>query len=191
MGTGVDYGSGVVSGYLGQAGPYNAYNTYGGHLIGKREADSEAVSEADSDADAYTIGQVYAGLPLAEAIATGHAHNPGYIAYTSSSAYPTIGYNAYNGYNGYNGYSGYNGYNGYSGYNNHLIGKREADSDADAYTIGQVYAGLPLADAFATGHPHIPGYVAYTELPSAGYNGYNGYNGFNGYRGYNGLAGYT
>merc|ERR1711942_91312 len=133
-----------------------------------------AVSEAGSDADAYTIGQVYAGLPLADAIATGHAHNPGYIAYTSSSAYPTIGYNAYNGY------SGYNGYNGYSGYNNHLIGKREADSDADAdaYTIGQVYAGLPLADAFATGHPHNPGYVAYTELPSAGYNGYNGYNGF-------------
>merc|ERR1712131_175166 len=31
------------------------------------------------DADAYTLGQVYAGLPLHNAYATGHAHNPGYI----------------------------------------------------------------------------------------------------------------
>merc|ERR1712227_227529 len=39
---------------------------------------------------------------------------------------------------------------GYSGY-----GKREAD----AYTIGQVAHGLPLANAFATGHPHNVGVV--------------------------------
>merc|ERR1712107_926084 len=38
----------------------------GFHAIGKR----------DADADAYTIGQVAAGLPYANAVATGHAHNP-------------------------------------------------------------------------------------------------------------------
>merc|ERR1712107_632369 len=33
-----------------------------------------------------TIGQVAAGLPYANAVATGHAHNPGHIAYTSFPA---------------------------------------------------------------------------------------------------------
>merc|ERR1712105_531012 len=88
----------------------NTYSGYNNHLIGKREADSEA----DSDADAYTIGQIYSGLPFADAVATGHAHNPGYVAYTSQSAYPSV---RYNGFNRYNGYSGYNGLNGYTGYN--------------------------------------------------------------------------
>merc|ERR1712002_1288055 len=104
-------------------------------------------------ADAYTIGQVYKGLPFANAVATGHAHNPGYVAYTEYPAYNT-GY----GYNGFNTVSPY--------YNAHHLGKRSADSEADAYTIGQVYKGLPFANAVATGHAHNPGYVAYTEYPA-------------------------
>merc|ERR1711915_925542 len=109
-----------MGGYSGLLG-YSGLNT---HYIGKREA--------DSDADAYTIAQVYNGLPFANAVATGHAHNPGYVAYTSHSA-PV---NTYRGYLG-----GYSGLLGYSGLNTHYIGKREADSDADAYTIAQVYNG--------------------------------------------------
>merc|ERR1711915_955289 len=118
-----------------------------------------AAVSAEADSDAYTIGQVAAGLPLANAIATGHAHNPGVITH---AAYPA--------------------YAGYAGY--HAIGKREADSDA--YTIGQVYAGLPLANAIATGHAHNPGVITHTEYPlsnayaySAGYPaiGYHGYTG--------------
>merc|ERR1711962_308202 len=108
--TGVDYGHGLASGHLGYAGhlaAYNGFNTYSAyspfntHYIGKREADSEA--EPKADADAYTIAQVYNGLPFANAVATGHAHNPGYVAYSSLSA-PVNTYRGYLG--GYNGYSG-------------------------------------------------------------------------------------
>merc|ERR1712055_878864 len=48
--TGVDYGYGHVNGY-GAIGNRGYYGGYGGHLYGKREADS----------DAYTIGQVAHG----------------------------------------------------------------------------------------------------------------------------------
>merc|ERR1711872_212123 len=181
--TGVDYGHGPASGHLGYAGhlaaynginTYSAYSPYNAHFIGKREADSEA--EPKADADAYTIAQVYNGLPYANAVATGHAHNPGYVAYTSHSA-PVHTYSGYlGGYTGYTGYTGYSGLAGYSGLNTHYIGKREADSDADAYTIAQVYNGLPFANAVATGHAHNPGYVAYTShsAPVHTYKGYLG-----------------
>merc|ERR1719357_156827 len=48
-----------------------------------------------------------------------------------------------------------------------LLWKREAEP----YTIGQVAAGLPIHNAFATGHPHNVGVVA-----GYGY-GYYGYHG--------------
>merc|ERR1712126_354623 len=126
--TGVDYGHGLVSGYgaIGNRGYYGGYAGYGSihhGFYGKREA--------DSDSDAYTIGQV----------ATGH---------------------------GYGGYGGF--YGGYRGY----YGKREADSDA--YTIGQVALGLPVANAYATGHPHNVGVIT-----GVGYSGYGGYAGYGGY----------
>merc|ERR1712098_859469 len=54
---------------------------------------------------------------------------------------------------------------GYSGYG---YGKREAD----AYTIGQVAHGLPLANAYATGHPHNVGVVT-----GVGYGGHGVYYG--------------
>ena len=78
-----------------------------------------AAVSAEPNAEAYTIGQVAAGLPYANAVATGHAHNPGYIAYTS---YPTTA--VYGSQLGYAPYA--------TGL--HYIGKRSAD----AYTIGQV-----------------------------------------------------
>merc|ERR1711973_185438 len=159
--TGVSYGHGLYSGHLGYAGHYGyaaaPYAAYGAHYIGKRSA--------DADADAYTIGQVAAGLPFANAVATGHAHNPGYLAYTS---YPTN--TVYNTYAAGHVVAPYSAV-GYAGA--HYIGKRSADADADAYTIGQVAAGLPYANAVATGHAHNPGHIAYTSYPtSAVYNTY-------------------
>merc|ERR1711962_99853 len=136
--TGVSYGNGLVSGQLGYAGhgyaaypytPYGAAYASPVHHFYKREA--------DADADAYPIGQVATGLPYANAVATGHAHNPGHIAYTR---YPTN--TVYNTYAPYAAHVGYTGYTGYTGF--HAIGKR--DADADAYTIGQVAAGLPYAN---------------------------------------------
>merc|ERR1712212_308411 len=106
--TSVDYSNGVVSGVgaignrayagLGHLGYANhvvaapsaysyspavrAYSTpaygYAGHYYGKREAEAEP----EADADAYTIGQVAAGLPVANAYATGHAHNVGVVTGT-------------------------------------------------------------------------------------------------------------
>merc|ERR1711956_118983 len=129
---------------------------YAGHY-GKREAEAEA----DSDADAYTIAQVAAGLPVHNAIATGHAHNVGVVTGTTYAAPAYAGYRsyaapAYTGYSGVGhvghvgyaglGYSGLAGH-GYSGltglgygYAGHY-GKREAEAEADAYTIGQVAHG--------------------------------------------------
>merc|ERR1712029_817330 len=98
--------------------PYSAVGYAGAHYIGKRSA--------DADADAYTIGQVAAGLPFANTVATGHAHNPGYLAYTS---YPTN--TVYNTYAAGHVVAPYSAVV-YSGA--HYIGKRSADADADAYT---------------------------------------------------------
>merc|ERR1711928_250119 len=50
-----------------------------------------------------------------------------------------------------------------SGCGHGFYGKREAD----AYTIGQVALGLPLANAYATGHPHNAGVIT-----GVGYSGY-------------------
>merc|ERR1711931_594234 len=144
--TGVSHGNNVYSGYSGHLGYAghglvaspsvytNGVIGYGHHMIGKRSADAEA--------DAYT---------------TGHAHNPGHIAYTS---YPTSGY-AHSFVNPGVYSTGF--------YAPHMVGKRSAD--ADAYTIGQVAAGLPWANAVATGHAHNPGHIAYTSYPNM-YNTY-------------------
>merc|ERR1712002_1303429 len=173
--TGVDYSNGVVSGvgaignpaYSGVVSTPSVYSSvvpttsihgYAGHFYGKREA------EADSDADAYTIGQVAAGLPVHNAYATGHPHNVGVVTGTTYSAPVHTGYAAYAPaaytHAGY-GYSGVHAYTSPAihGYAGHFYGKREADSDADAYTIGQVAAGLPVHNAYATGHPHNVGVV--------------------------------
>merc|ERR1711862_885310 len=163
-----------------------------------------ADSKPKADADAYTIGQVAYGLPLHNAIATGHAHNPGVItgggygvyglyggyygkreADSDSDAY-TIGQVAHGaaygvvtgvdyGHGLVSGYGaiGNRGYLGYGGLYGGYYGKREADSkpkadaDADAYTIGQVAYGLPLHNAYATGHAHNPGVIT-----GVGYSGY-------------------
>merc|ERR1712122_296696 len=78
-------------------------------------------------------------------------------------------------------YSGYHAgvYSGLSSVYGHYYGKREAEAEPEAYTIGQVHAGLPLVNAYATGHPHNVGYttnVGYTHYPYAHYGyGYTGH----------------
>merc|ERR1712071_9395 len=168
----------------------------------------------DSDADAYTIAQVAAGLPVHNAIATGHAHNVGVVTGTTYAAPAYAGYRsyaapAYTGYSGV-GHVGHVGYAGlgYSslaglgyGYAGHY-GKREAEADAEAdaeaYTIGQVHAGLPLHNAYTAGHAYNAGVVsgyrsyaapAYTGYAGVGHAGYAGHLGYAGL-GYSGL-GYT
>merc|ERR1712183_244778 len=196
--TGVDYGHGLVSGVgaLGNRAVYGGHLGYSGHLgyaapvayghygyaghYGKREA--------EADSDAYTIGQVAAGLPVDNAYATGHPHNVGVITGTSYSSPVYAGHAV-----GHLGYAGHAvaapvayGHYGYAGH----FGKREAEADSDAYTIGQVAAGLPVANAYATGHPHNVGVVTGTTYSVPAYGGYAGYAGYAGHLRYAGL-GYT
>merc|ERR1712127_585607 len=157
-----------------------------------RSADSEA------EADAYTLGQVAAGLPVANAYATGHAHNPGYISHVE---YPSS--NVYSGYAAAPAVAAYSGYSGYAAapalsshgaypsvYGAHYIGKRSDDAEADAYTIGQVAAGLPVANAYATGHAHNVGVVTGTSYSAPAYHGYAGIanRAYAGHLGYGGVG---
>merc|ERR1712243_534635 len=48
---------------------------------------------------------------------------------------------------------------------NVMYGKREAEPEAEPYTMGQVYAGLPVANAIATGHPHNVGVITNMVSP--------------------------
>ena len=100
--------------------------------------------QCDADADAYTFGQVAFGLTNG-GIITGVDYGHGLVT----------GYGAL----------GNRGHFYHAG--PHYYGKREAE--AGPYTPYQVAAGLPVADAIATGHPHNVGYIAYTSFPSTGY----------------------
>merc|ERR1712147_399847 len=148
--TGVDYGHGLVSGVgaIGNRAVYaHAPAVHPVAYYGKREA----------EADAYTLSQVYAGLPAHNAYATGHPHNVGVVTGVSHGVYAHHGYAAYPAVHGA------------------YYGKREAE--ADAYTLGQVAAGLPVHNAYATGHPHNVGVLTHvsTPLPYAHHVGYTGY----------------
>merc|ERR1712137_76083 len=102
--TGVDYGHGLVSG-VGAIGnravyahapavhSYAAVPAHHGAYYGKREA--------EADAEAYTVHQVAAGLPVHNAYATGHAHNVGVVTGVSTP----LSYAHHVGYTGYAGYA--------------------------------------------------------------------------------------
>merc|ERR1712002_1451350 len=177
-----------------------------------------AAAAVTADSDPYTIGQVASGLTHG-GVVTGVDYSNGVV-----SGVGAIGNRAYAGYVGV-GHLGYANhvvaapaaYSGvvaapsvYSsvvpttsihGYAGHYYGKREADSDADAYTIGQVAAGLPVHNAYATGHPHNVGVVTGTSYCAPIHTGYSAYaapaytTGYTGHLGYAGLGysglGYT
>merc|ERR1711970_78997 len=143
-----------------------------------------AVAAVNADSDPYTIGQVASGLTHG-GVVTGVDYSNGVV-----SGVGAIGNRAYAGHVGYAGV-------GHLGYANHVVaapsaysyspavhaysapaygyarhfgysgdyGKREAE--ADAYTIGQVAAGLPVANAYATGHAHNVGVVTGTTYAHA------------------------
>merc|ERR1712183_723006 len=100
-----------------------------------------AVAAVHCDSDAYTIGQVAHGLPIAHAVASGRAHNVGVIT--------GISYGHGLGYGGYGHVGGY-------------YGKREAD--ADAYTIGQVAHGLHRGIVTGISYGHGHGYGGYGHV---------------------------
>merc|ERR1712241_33904 len=52
----------------------------------------------------------------------------------------------------------------------HYIGKREAEAEAEPWTIGQVAAGIPQAKAHAEGRAHLSGFThtSYSGLRVAG-----------------------
>merc|ERR1711936_318766 len=110
---------------------------------------------------------VYAHAPAVHSYAAGHPHNVGVVTGVSHGVYahayapavhsyaavPAVHHRAY-------------------------YGKREAD--ADAYTLGQVAYGLPVHNAYTTGHAHNVGVVTGVSTPLSyahhvGYTGYAGY----------------
>merc|ERR1712211_63746 len=103
-----------------------------------------AAVSADADADAYTIAQVNAGIPALKTAYDGQTRHITGVSYGNGLV------------SGHLGYAGH----GYAAYPYTTYGA------ADAYTIGQVAAGLPYANAVATGHAHNPGHIAYTSFPS-------------------------
>merc|ERR1711890_188967 len=111
--TGVDYGNGVVSGY---------------GAIGNR-----AVAYAAAPAVAAVPAVSYAARP-----AVTYAARPA-VSYTApvvSNVAPAV-VSTYNKLP-YTSYAGHHlGYSGILGYNRHIVAKREADSEADAYTPAQ------------------------------------------------------
>jgi len=146
---------------------YNSYvhHPYAAHAIGKREADSDSTAEADSDstaeaeADPYYLYNTYGG-----AAHTG-VYNNAYHAGVYNNAYHAGVYNAgvYSPYAAARVHSPYT--HGVVGYNypagvHHSIGKREADSDADAHYF---YNGYGYPSAYNYGYPsaYNYGYNAY------------------------------
>merc|ERR1712226_1707001 len=102
---------------------------------GKREAEAEPEPEAEADPLLYTTGihapvvsTVHGGV--AHGLTT-YSHGVAAVAPVHTVAAPLVS----------------------SVYGGHYYGKREAEP----YTIGQVYAGLPYANAYATGHAHNVG----------------------------------
>merc|ERR1712179_789983 len=83
-----------------------------------------------ADSEPYTIGQVAHGY--GRGVITGVDYGYGHV-----SGYGAIGNRGYAGYGGYAGYSGLHGF----------YGKREADSDSDAYTIVRLLMDTPMVSS--------------------------------------------
>merc|ERR1712156_997127 len=165
------------------AGVYSGLNSVYGHYYGKREAEAEP--EAEADPLVYTTGvhapvvSTYShGVVAAPAVSSVVSPVVSHVAapVVRTVASPVVSHVATPAV-----YSGYHAgvYSGLSSVYGHYYGKREAEAEPEAYTIGQVHAGLPLVNAYATGHPHNVGYttnVGYTHYPYAHYGyGYTGH----------------
>merc|ERR1712179_587679 len=137
---------------------------------------------ADADADAYTVGQVAHSLTnggVVTGVDYGHSVVSGYGAIGNRPVTHVAGVHPVNTVTtpavpAVHSVGVPAVHSVYSGYNTHLYGKREAE--AEPYTIAQVHAGLPVVNAYATGHPHNVGYT--TNMVSPFHHVYSGYGHF-------------
>merc|ERR1711913_122360 len=149
-----------VGGYTAASGVN--HGVYG-HYYGKREAEAEA----DAEADPYFLNGVYGTGIHGVATTYGH-HGVVGAVHSTVAAVPAVHTTVaaavpavHSAAGGYTAVSGIN-HGVYGGiYNRHFYGKREADAEPEPYTIGQVAYGLPVHNAYATGHPHNVGYTNY------------------------------
>merc|ERR1712117_495158 len=107
---------------------------------------------ASASCDAYTVGQVAHGATYG-GIVTGVDYGHGLV-----SGVGAIGNRAV-----YAHAPAVHSYAAYPAVHHGYYGKREAE--ADAYTLGQVAAGLPVHNAYATGHPHNVGVLTHVSTP--------------------------
>merc|ERR1712025_1411487 len=110
------------------------------------------------EADPYTIGQVLAGR-TAGGVITGVSY-PGVGAvagfpYTAVHT-PVVGYS-------------------------HFYGKREAEAEAEPYTVGQIAAGHHIANAVAEGRAHNVGVITNAAIAPVVHHGVVGYAGYHPY----------
>merc|ERR1711922_71494 len=127
-------------------------------------------ADAGADADAYTIAQVQAGVPALKTALDGQTrvvyglNGVNTVLNRAYAAAPAIAAPVYSSYAA-RPIAAYSNLGLGLGY--HGIYKREAEAEADAYTLAQVALGKPIADAYATGHPHNVGVV--TGVSASGY----------------------
>merc|ERR1712106_105651 len=98
-----------------------------------------AIAAVSGDAKPYTVAQVAAGLPVQNALAEGRLHNVGVITNAAEAGVKTVGAIPVGYAAGV--YAGYPYAGVYSGYPYVHYGKREAEAEADPYTIAQVATG--------------------------------------------------
>merc|ERR1712010_58519 len=157
--TGVDYGHGVVSGY-GAIGSRTVPHVAGVHPVNTVAGvySAHPVTTVAGVYNTHAVPAVHAGVSHVPAV---YASRPVHTVTTHAvPAVHSVGVPAVHSV--------------YSGYNTHLYGKREAE--AEPYTIAQVHAGLPVVNAYATGHPHNVGYT--TNMVSPFHHVYSGYGHF-------------
>merc|ERR1712137_668628 len=135
-------------------------------------------ADAGADADAYTIAQVQAGVPALKTALDGQTrvvyglNGVNTVLNRAYAAAPAIAAPVYSSYAA-RPIAAYSNLGLGLGY--HGIYKREAEAEpeADAYTLAQVALGKPIADAYATGHPHNVGVVTgVSASPLAAYSAY-------------------
>merc|ERR1712055_1258016 len=172
----------VHTGVKHVAGVYNTHPFH--HVFGKREAEAEPEAEAEADPLLYSgVGHVAGVHPsvynthIVPTVHTGVKHVAGVYKLPPvttvtgvTHTVPTVHAGVYTvntpSVHSVGVPAVYS--NVYTGFN-HLYGKREADAEpaaeAEPYTIGQIHAGLPVANAFVTGHPHNVGYITNMVSP--------------------------
>jgi len=134
-----------------------------------------AIAAVSGDAKPYTVAQVAAGLPVKNALADGRLHNVGVITNAVEAGVKTVGAIPVGYAAGV--YAGYPYASVYSGYPYVHYGKREAEAEADPYTIAQVATGQTNGGVITgISYGHGTGLVpAVGVVPHVAYSAYHPY----------------